>query len=111
MTITNTTTFAELRDELEHLGIVQIGVRLRIAKSTVSILGAARVGIGDYRTFEADGGTIGEALATACAKVAAIRAEYVAEPDTCDRCRGRLDNPRRAGKRAYCVKCSYAVEP
>jgi hypothetical protein len=73
--ITNTTTLAELRDELERLGVVQIGVRPRIAKSTVSILGAARVGIGDYRTFEANGGTIGEALAAACAKVAAIREE------------------------------------
>ena len=68
VTITDATTLAELRDELEHLGIVQIGVRLRIAKSTVAILGAARVGLGDYRTFEAEGGTIGEALAAASPK-------------------------------------------
>jgi hypothetical protein len=111
VTITDATTLAELRDELEPLGIVQIGVRLHTARSTVSILGAARVGLGDYRTFEAGGGTIGEALAAACAKVAVIRAELVAEGGSCDRCRGRLDNARSAGKRAYCVKCSYVVEP
>lgn len=79
MTITDATTLAELRDELERLGIVQIDVRPHTAKSTVSILGVARVGLGDYRTFEACGGTIGDALAAACAKVAAIRTKFVTE--------------------------------
>ena len=75
MTITDATTLAELRAELERLGIVRIGVWLHITRSAVSILGTTWVGRGDYRTFEAAGGTIGDALAAVCAKVAATREE------------------------------------